>query len=459
MQRHDLKPGQADLHQQSVRTQSVRTRSVPTAECDATMMSRSSTFAVAPLLGVLCLAFVLSPLGFLTVAPTFADETESSSSSSLAIELGTVLAVPSDDEILIPVFVSSPESVTTFQMGLDYEDVLLSELSTDDVVFEGTDSEGLDTTVTVDTTDPTVIEVTVEYEVGLEAGSRALAGYLRFDIDRAEFALSEDSSANVQIAVDAGVAGAVVNGVEADSTPGVVTILQGDAVRVGEVQGNSFGQILVPVTIWGSGELSTYEMGLDYEDVLCSRIETDGGALDPTVNPEINANDYTLEIVTTQNGETINLEMLNGKTIPFDAGSGTYLFSLVMDVPVPMAGLVPLTLTGITAIDGAPTENLLSGQIELLDEYVRGDVDFSGGSPNIVDAIKLVGYVTQGSPQIPCLAAGNVNGTGPGGEDAVDLADVIVLLELIFLGGDPLPPEPFPNPGPSPESETLPCLQ
>ena len=419
---------------------------------NASPKARSRRLAGVSFVHLLSLALVLSSL-VLPLSATLADETEASASSSLAIELGTVLATPTDDEVLVPVYVSSPESVTTFQMGLDYEDVLLSELSAEDVVFEGSDSEGLDTTVTVDTTDPTVIEITVDYEIGLNAASRALAGYLRFAIDRVEFALSDDSSANIQIGVDAGATGAVVNGVEADSTAGVVTVLQGDAVRVGEVEGNSFGEILVPVTIWGTGEMSTYEMGLDYEDVLCSRIETEGGALDPAVNPEISAGDYTLEIVTTPNGETISLEMLNGKTIPFDADAGTYLFSLVMDVPVPTAGLVPLTLTGITAIDGAPTENLLSGQIELLDEYVRGDVDFSGGAPNIVDAIKLVGYVTQGSPQIPCPAAGNVNG-----EDAVEIADVIVLLELIFIGGDP-PPEPFPNPGPAPESETLPCLQ
>ena len=46
---------------------------------------------------------------------------------SLALTLGNGVAYPEDEELRVPLYISSGEDVSSFQMSLEYEDVLLRE--------------------------------------------------------------------------------------------------------------------------------------------------------------------------------------------------------------------------------------------------------------------------------------------------------------------------------------------
>jgi hypothetical protein len=65
----------------------------------------------------------------------------------------------------------------------------------------------------------------------------------------------------------------------------------------------------------------------------------------------------------------------------------------------------------------------------------RGDVNHSGGNPDIADVTFLVAYAFKGGPAPPCIEEGDVNGSGGN----PDIADVTFLVAYAFKGG-PAPP-------------------
>jgi hypothetical protein len=66
----------------------------------------------------------------------------------------------------------------------------------------------------------------------------------------------------------------------------------------------------------------------------------------------------------------------------------------------------------------------------------RGDVNNSGGDPDIADVTYLVAYAFKGGPAPPCIDHGDVNGSG--GDP--DIADVTYLVAYAFKGGPPPAP-------------------
>ncbi|MFH1687762.1 MAG: M6 family metalloprotease domain-containing protein [bacterium] len=65
---------------------------------------------------------------------------------------------------------------------------------------------------------------------------------------------------------------------------------------------------------------------------------------------------------------------------------------------------------------------------------LRGDVDHSGGIPDIADLVYLVNYGFLGGPAPPCMDEADVNGSGA---DVIDISDLVYLVNYMFNGGPP----------------------
>ena len=81
-------------------------------------------------------------------------------------------------------------------------------------------------------------------------------------------------------------------------------------------------------------------------------------------------------------------------------------------------------------------EYQLNGQNKI--EFVRGDVNADGASPNISDSISILNYLFQGSAQPPCLMAADCNNDG-----RLNVADGIFHLIFLFNSGRTFP-DPYP---------------
>jgi len=67
---------------------------------------------------------------------------------------------------------------------------------------------------------------------------------------------------------------------------------------------------------------------------------------------------------------------------------------------------------------------------------IMGDIDNSGGPPDIADLVYLVAWMFNSGPPLPCEGQGDVNGTG----DVPDIADVVYLVAYMFDSGPALSP-------------------
>ena len=65
--------------------------------------------------------------------------------------------------------------------------------------------------------------------------------------------------------------------------------------------------------------------------------------------------------------------------------------------------------------------------------YFCGDVNNSGGTPNVVDITYFVQWLFVGGPTPPIMAAANVNGISP-----VNIVDLVYLVQYLFASGPPL---------------------
>jgi hypothetical protein len=82
--------------------------------------------------------------------------------------------------------------------------------------------------------------------------------------------------------------------------------------------------------------------------------------------------------------------------------------------------------------------------------FRRGDIDASGSSEVLEDALHVLIYLFEGGAQLACLKAADVDDDGQ-----VALSDAVYLLNYYFLGG-PSPPEPFACCGLDPTPDSLP---
>jgi len=67
----------------------------------------------------------------------------------------------------------------------------------------------------------------------------------------------------------------------------------------------------------------------------------------------------------------------------------------------------------------------------------RGDLDHSGGVPNIVDLVILVGYMFQGEEAPACMVEADIDGDG---QAVPQITDLVHLVAFMFQQGDaPVP--------------------
>jgi hypothetical protein len=117
------------------------------------------------------------------------------------------------------------------------------------------------------------------------------------------------------------------------------------------------------------------------------------------------------------------------------AGTGLVLSAdgLLSGVPVD-TGTISFVARVEDAV-GATDEKPLT--LVVVPAYICGDVDGSGGNPNVADLTYLVDYLFFEGPPPPVLEAANVDGEG-----GVNVADLTYLVEYLFFGG----PEPICRP-------------
>jgi len=137
------------------------------------------------------------------------------------------------------------------------------------------------------------------------------------------------------------------------------------------------------------------------------------------------------------------------------SGSAAINFcSMTGTMPVPVA-LTAVDLGSMTDCSIVFAPSAVGATISSVSEFVRGDTNTSGGSPDIADVINSLFYAF-GIPGgiSPCDDASDVN------DDGVhpDIADAIYLLGYLFPPPGPPPPAPFPACGIDPTSDTLGCL-
>ena len=81
-------------------------------------------------------------------------------------------------------------------------------------------------------------------------------------------------------------------------------------------------------------------------------------------------------------------------------------------------------------------------------EFIRGDADGSGVVSALLDALRVLRYLSGEADAPPCFDAADINGDG-----SINIVDPIWLLSWGFLPGGDDPPEPFPECGTDPDDD------
>ncbi len=127
--------------------------------------------------------------------------------------------------------------------------------------------------------------------------------------------------------------------------------------------------------------------------------------------------------------------------IPGSASSGQTDTVEVDGYSVVSNQYLPLFFGRIAEYQAVPAVGTISLSGCCNDDGIRGDADYSGGSPNVGDLSYLVSYLFNQppGPAPPCFEEGDVDGLG-----SINVGDISYLVEYIF--GDPTGPAPLPCP-------------
>jgi hypothetical protein len=72
-----------------------------------------------------------------------------------------------------------------------------------------------------------------------------------------------------------------------------------------------------------------------------------------------------------------------------------------------------------------------NGFLAVEQHFVCGDIDFSGGIPDISDILYMVEYMFQGGPPPPIMESSDVNNSG----GVPNITDLIRMVDYMFQGG------------------------
>ncbi len=397
---------------------------------------------------------ILLCIALLLCSPTPCD---AQSSEDYVIELGDVIAVPGQLEVLVPVFITSTDDLFSWQMGLDYDDLLIHLIG---IEFGGTESEDLSPTVQWDSGSPPYSSLAVIYPIAtpFPAGVHRLAAFLRFQvIDPSLIPPGGGLVTGVGIIGTEPHPVLFTRTVGTTTVPigidGTITLLSAPLLQVGELQ-TSFqdpnvlddGIVQIPVQLWTDGPSTVLAMGLDYDDLLLCSFSLDGGVIEAAVGTNV-----SLTVTDVGTHTVIQIEATGGAVFPSFSGGVIGHIEMLLGSE-PFQGEFPITLVPADCtLDFTPIDNLIDGNLLLSDFFVRGDVDFDGAI-QINDAQLILGLVVQGTA-VPCNDSADTNDDGH-----LDISDPIFLLQYLFQSGSPLPPSPFPDAGIDPTGDAIDCL-
>ena len=376
----------------------------------------------------------------------------STSGNPQSIRLGEAIVVPGSAEALVPVYLTSEVEIATWQMGLEYDELLLSLV---DVEFTGTESDPLNP-ILIPTLNQNsnlsgfqVIYPGPEY---FPSGEGVLAALLRFQwIGTTPIPSPSGLSTPINL-VDletlpismTSPSGLVTT---PETQPGSVVIHDYPLILVEESTAPLTAEnFLVPVRAWTSDSASTFMMGLEYDELLMTQFIIDGSDADRLSN-----GNWNLTIETTPAGAICTLETAT----PLPPLNGEILGYLRIDRPSNQPGQPgwgPWTI-GLTPadceIDGNPVTYLEPGSMTWVSWFMRGDANLDSNL-DIADAETILGACYLGNP-VDCQDAADTNDDG-----ALDISDVISVLQFLF-SGSPSPPAPYPDVGYDPTPDLLDC--
>ena len=205
-----------------------------------------------------------------------------------------------------------------------------------------------------------------------------------------------------------------------ETDPAIIIIYFNDLLLVERAAGSFFDQpYLVKTRLWSDNEFSTLMAGFDFDEVMTMAID---------VNEELLGGLAYELVIDDSSGITVTLTILNGGVLP--PLSGEVIFTLSFTTDVPKKGTFPIDLVPEDCrLDEEPIRNLISGEVEIYDFFVRGDANFSG-EVDLADAMFLLGAIFgNGQLSLTCPDSADTNDDG-----LVDVSDPVYLLNFLFKG-------------------------
>ncbi|MBT5739387.1 MAG: hypothetical protein HN891_10125 [Planctomycetes bacterium] len=395
------------------------------------------------LLSVLVTLFIFAS----TAGPLEAQSTNKGYSGAL-IELGDAIIFPGDDFALLPIRITSDQPIVAWQMGLEYDELLLSF---DAVIFTGTESENLQTTTVTSPSTPPFNGLQVLYGGNdtLPAGTGVLAAFLRMSIVNPDLIPDRGSISTSVAAVSTELHPLTLTGqngsnVIPSTVPGTVTAFDFPLFLIESHVGTAIDESLsIPIRAWTEGPASNFAMGLEYDELIVCELTIQGGDFDDMTQGQWNL----VEQIST-NSDNFVLSTTAG---PVPALTGETLGYLVIARPPSAPGAWELDLiAGQSFVDNNPVGNLIGGMSSWINHFLRGDANLDAAI-DLADAEKILNASTIGAP-LPCRDAADVNDDG-----VIDVSDVVTILQFLFSGSPP-PPAPFPDPGEDTTLDFLDCL-
>jgi len=369
------------------------------------------------------------------------------------IELGEAIVLPDQLQVALPVSITSEFPIDIWEMGLDYDELLLSLV---DVSYVDTVSEDLDPVTLVNPSGPPYTGFQVVYPAGspFPEGSH-LAAWLVFDVLDVSMVPVGGSVSSAVTVINTEfnpIRFELVSGttVVPMTSNGTITLYSPLLFRLdAEDSASPFdSELRLPIQVWTTGPANSVEMGLDYDELLLSEFDLSGGFFDTTFSGDV--------VVTTTKGPSmlgVLIEAENGSQIPLLNGETIGYLVIAIDGVPPFAGTFPIEFVSAgCAVDMVTVTNLLGAEATIVDEFVRGDVNFDGRI-DIGDVTAILLYLHM-SGELPCQDAADANDDG-----TLGISDPIWLLEYLFsTQGQSPPPPPTQEPGADPTPDLLDCL-
>ncbi len=401
-----------------------------------------------PHLSIPHLGLLLALAIVLVGSPAPLDGQIQTSNASYLIEFGEAIIPPGGTEALLPVYITTETELLAWQMGLEYDELIISVESID---FSGTESSELAPFAITTPAVPPLQGITVVYTGGnlLPAGNQLLAAFLRVVLvdptaiptgGHVQFPVTPVTNESTGLLLTDELGGTVVPG----ALGGGVTLFDFPLLALETTSGDAItSAVSMPILLWTDGPSTTLQMGLEYDELIVCDLLLNEGAID-----EATGGNYEVESVIGTGASSFIITSLAG---PLPAFNGEVIGWLEVQLPSPQVGSFLIGWSPQnSAIDGVLIDNLLGAAVTWDDHFLRGDASL-GGIVDLADAMLILSGVFEGVP-FNCPDAADANDDG-----FLDISDPILLLQYLFAGGSP-PPAPFPTPGPDTTVDPLSCL-